>query len=269
MPVFEGIDGVGVCVPEGGGGGEDCDITGGDCAAGGCFPTNDGGFGCFSSDGIGRHESCNPDSSTWTNLPCLDGLVCVQVNEAGAGACFQFCLNNTVCQAGEYCLVPIFTDPSLSDVGVCVEGECEDGDGDGSCTGADCNDADPNIYPGADETCNDGIDNNCNSQTDEGCGTPGCNDADGDGICPENGDCNDGNPGINPGAAENCTDGLDNNCNSLIDAADPACGGGGGGGGSSRSRGCQVAPTGAGSPEGMIPALLTLCGLGLIASRRR
>jgi len=31
-------------------------------------------------------------------------------------------------------------------------------------------------------------------------------------------DCNDSNPNINPGVAENCSDDIDNNCNGLIDA---------------------------------------------------
>ena len=57
---------------------------------------------------------------------------------------------------------------------VCVQaGEpCNDVDLDGfffeaGCgTAQDCNDADPQIYPGATELC-DGFDNNCNSATDE------------------------------------------------------------------------------------------------------
>ncbi|MCG8428092.1 MAG: PKD domain-containing protein [Chromatiales bacterium] len=55
---------------------------------------------------------------------------------------------------------------------------------------------------------------------------PTCTDADGDGFSIEGGscgpvDCNDGNAAINPGAEESCSDGIDNNCNGLIDNVDP------------------------------------------------
>ena len=39
-------------------------------------------------------------------------------------------------------------------------------------------------------------------------------------------DCNDTDPLINPGALEICTDGVDNDCNGLIDNDDPFCSGG-------------------------------------------
>ena len=45
-----------------------------------------------------------------------------------------------------------------------------DSDGDGYYAGVDdCDDTDPEIYPGATEACGDGLDNNCDGQTDEGC----------------------------------------------------------------------------------------------------
>ncbi|MDH3328308.1 MAG: MopE-related protein [Desulfobulbaceae bacterium] len=57
--------------------------------------------------------------------------------------------------------------------------------------------------------------------------TPTCTDNDGDTYFAEGGDCgpvdcDDTNAAINPGAAENCTDTIDNNCNDLIDDQDPA-----------------------------------------------
>jgi hypothetical protein len=51
-------------------------------------------------------------------------------------------------------------------------------------------------------------------------GSEGGDDVDGDGFAAEV-DCDDSNPAINPAAAEVC-DGTDNNCDGLIDDADPA-----------------------------------------------
>jgi hypothetical protein len=43
-----------------------------------------------------------------------------------------------------------------------------------------------------------------------------CADGDGDGYCTEDGDCNDTDPGINPGMDEACN-GVDDDCNGIID----------------------------------------------------
>lgn len=45
---------------------------------------------------------------------------------------------------------------------------------------------------------------------------PGCTDADGDGA-PSEVDCDDAAPAVHPGAAEVCGDGIDNDCDGLVD----------------------------------------------------
>jgi hypothetical protein len=49
-----------------------------------------------------------------------------------------------------------------------------------------------------------------------------CTDADGDGFCAGE-DCDDTDPSVSPAAAENCGDGIDNDCDGQIDAADAEC----------------------------------------------
>ncbi len=127
-----------------------------------------------------------------------------------------------------------------------------DGDGDGYGDGAihldtclasapagyvdnnlDCDDTNMNFNPGVAEVC-DGLDNDCNGLVDDIQIYTYYADADGDGYgdaaiqldtclteaptgyVTNNQDCNDGNMSFNPDAVELC-DGLDNNCNGLID----------------------------------------------------
>ena len=47
-------------------------------------------------------------------------------------------------------------------------------------------------------------------------------DNDNDGY-PQRWDCNDSNPSIHPDFPEQCSDGIDNDCDGLVDAADPQC----------------------------------------------
>jgi len=143
-----------------------------------------------------------------------------------------------------------------------VEGNDEgldiDADGDGVSFGVgcllpgnDCDDADPNNYPGNLEIC-DGQDNNCVNGSDEGLDT----DADGDGVSfgpgcllPGN-DCDDAEPAAFPGNPEVC-DGLDNDCDGEIDG-----------------QGICVAAVPITSPVGFVMLAALLSMLGLAAVRR-
>ena len=73
---------------------------------------------------------------------------------------------------------------------------------------------DDDVYPGAFEFC-DGVDNNCDGQLPAGEA-----DNDGDGYMVCEGDCNDNNETVYPGAPEDCDDGFDNDCDGWIDMRD-------------------------------------------------
>ena len=94
-------------------------------------------------------------------------------------------------------------DPNLYD---------EDGDGWASCA-ADCDDGDATAHPGAEEAC-DGRDDDCDELIDEG--TP-CADDDGDGYTENEGDCSDADAAVSPGAEEVLDNGIDDDCDGVVD----------------------------------------------------
>ena len=117
-----------------------------------------------------------------------------------------------------------------------------DNDGDGSPDDQDCDDNDPNNFPGNTEVC-DGQDNNCDGGIDEGLSTTTYYaDNDGDGYGDESislddcarpsgyvtvdTDCDDTDPEINPDATEIIGNDIDENCDGIAEQFDDADGDG-------------------------------------------
>ncbi len=185
---------------------------------------------CFDNGEVGGRTDCDderPDVNPEATELCADGID----NDCDGGTdlidddCERFVDGDN----DGYC-------PGGADDN--ADGDCiDEGEADGP---VDCNDANPDINPGQDEVCTDRLDNDCNGLIDEldvdACGDFLDGDDDGfcvrgtdlndDGDCTDPGeragprDCNDNAPAIFPGAEEVCFDGVDNDCDALIDTAD-------------------------------------------------
>lgn len=90
--------------------------------------------------------------------------------------------------------------------------DCNDADVDRdgySVTEGDCDDANAEVHPSAEEKyCDDGVDQNCDGAD------PVCADIDydQDGYSQNQGDCDDEAPAVSPAAAEVCGNGVDEDC---------------------------------------------------------
>ncbi len=160
-----------------------------------------------------------------------------------------------------------------------------DADGDGfiaeSCGGDDCDDSKATVYPGAPEDGGlvegyDNVDNDCDGDVDEG--TENFDD-DGDGYSETQGDCDDANPEIHPGAVEVPGNQIDDDCDGDDQpiAGDDNDAGDNGDAGAADSPG-PVAPANLGCDCSLIAAgersavpapLLLLAALGLFVRARR
>jgi len=98
-----------------------------------------------------------------------------------------------------------------------------DFDGDGYPDDIDCAPEDASIHPEAVEDCTDAVDNDCDDEVDSDdpdCGTgdddsAATDDLDGDGYTVDEGDCDDGDPAVHPGADDVCN-GIDDDCDGFL-----------------------------------------------------
>ncbi len=212
-----------------------------DCADMACSMRSCGGNGrlcmaqaCVCGGGQSTEQTCDDgiDNDCNGSTDCADsscnGKTCGPHGNACANSSCTCSGNGGTAQASET---------------MCFDGKDNDCDGlidcdDPSCSGHGCGAnnkrcvnmtcvctvRDGGTVEATESICNDGLDNDCNGLTD--CAEPACAGmtcgANGRACAGTNCRCS-GNGGTAQSPETNCSDGHDNDCNGLIDCADPAC----------------------------------------------
>lgn len=183
----------------------------------------------------GNIDSDAADQKTFYADADGDGYGDASATIDGCSAPVGYVENDTDCDDTDATVHPYAVESCTDTIDLNCDGSAgtSDLDGDGTIACEDCDDTDATAYPGNTEVC-DGVDNDCEGTVDEGAtdALTWYADSDGDGYgdpsistsaCDEpsdyvadSTDCDDGDLGINPGAAEVCN-GADDDCDGSTD----------------------------------------------------
>jgi IgGFc binding protein/Sulfatase-modifying factor enzyme 1/Putative metal-binding motif len=190
---------------------------------------DDGNF----DNGDGCNGVCAPDSCGNGVVEGIEECDCGLNSSSLPGGCID--INGaSISNCSVNCIIPeercsaLYPDDQDDDASAtdCDDPDClgtwcsdvRDDDGDGFAEPDDCDDSDPDIHPAAQEICGNGIDENCNGNGDD-IDSP---DNDGDGVARCVGgvitDCDDWDSSRSPNIPEICGDGIDNNCDTIVDS---------------------------------------------------
>lgn len=185
-------------------------------------------------------EASAADAPTWYQDTDGDGYGDAAVSTVACSAPLGFVASDADCDDADIAYNPAAPeacdDPNDYNCDGLVEYADADGDGYAACT--ECDDSDASVSPAGVEMC-DGVDNNCDGLIDEptavdastwyvdsdfdNYGNPAISEVSCEaplGYVADNTDCNDADSAFFPGAAEECTEEVDYNCDGSTGYAD-------------------------------------------------